>query len=277
MTQQFFILGCGKMGSAMLGGWLAAGAGADTDFIIIDPYFDKASLGFGDEGHNAIAAFTSLEAAHAAGYRSADVMLLSVKPQMMPEALASISIIDVTDCCFISIAAGLPIAQLASMLGGDYRIIRTMPNTPAAIGKGITALIGNAAASEADLRLAETLLAVIGKVVRVRDESELDAVTALSGSGPAYVFLLAEAMAQAGEKLGLSEELAVTLAEQTIYGAGALMHESDETAATLRENVTSKGGTTAAALAILMADNALAELLCDAMRAAHKRAVELGQ
>ena len=279
MTRQFFILGCGKMGSAMLRGWLAADARGDageaTDFIIIDPYFDVASLG---ADHKAIAAFASLEEAQAAGYGRADVMLLSVKPQMMPEALAAISIIDVSDCCFISIAAGLPLAQLDAMLGGKKnRIIRTMPNTPAAIGKGITALIGNDAADEADISLATRLLGVSGKVVRVADEADLDAVTALSGSGPAYVFLLAEAMAEAGKKLGLSEELAVTLAEQTIYGAGALMQASDESAATLRENVTSKGGTTAAALAVLMADDALAELLEGAIDAAHKRAIELGQ
>lgn len=276
MRRQFFILGCGKMGSALLNGWLSAGQDHDADFIIIDPFFAPDNLA---SPTALVHVFDTLEAAAQAGYSRPDMMLLSVKPQMMAEALSHAAVLDVRDCCFISIAAGLSLSSLSDMIGAgtDARIIRTMPNTPAAIGKGITALIGNAATQEADISLAETLLGVSGLVVRLDDEAQLDAVTALSGSGPAYVFLLAEVMAQAGVQLGLSDRLARQLADQTVYGAGALLEASDMPAATLRENVTSKGGTTAAALSVLMAQEGLAALVGDAMTAAHHRSRELGK
>ena len=276
MKQQFFILGCGKMGSALLNGWLSGGAAQDTDFIIIDPYFDAASLaGQSQASRDAVRCYPSLAEVGAA---RPDIMLLSVKPQMMAEALGHIGKVDLSHCCFISIAAGLGLRQLEEMIGlADARIIRSMPNTPAAIGQGMTALIGNAAATADDVALAEQLLAVCGKVERLANEAQLDAVTALSGSGPAYVFLLAEAMARAGVKLGLGEALSQSLAEQTVYGAGALLSASDETADHLRENVTSKGGTTAAALAVLMADDGMVALLERAMIQAHKRSQELGR
>ena len=276
MKQQFFILGCGKMGSALLNGWLSGGAAQNTDFIIIDPYFDFDSLtGQSQASRDCVTCYPSLAEV---GVGRPDVMLLSVKPQMMAEALGNLGELDLSDCCFISIAAGLGLAPLEEMIGlSGARIIRSMPNTPAAIGQGMTALIGNAAATADDVALAEKLLAVCGKVERLTNEAQLDAVTALSGSGPAYVFLLAEAMTRAGVKLGLGEALSRTLAEQTIYGAGALLSVSDETAANLRENVTSKGGTTAAALAVLMADDGMVALLERAMTQAHKRSQELGR
>ena len=282
MRQQFFILGCGKMGSALLNGWLEGSVGGDEryDFIIIDPFFDKTQL---KATSDRVSAYASFGDAAAAGHEKADIMLLSVKPQMMAEALSQAQSLNLSSCLFISIAAGLSLHSLAQSIGADKtdaklpRIIRTMPNTPAAIGKGMTAVIGNEATNEADLGLAQELLAVSGKVVMLADEAQLDAVTALSGSGPAYVFLLAEVMAQAGKTLGLSEEMARQLAEQTIYGAGALLEASDEPAATLRQNVTSKGGTTAAALEILMAADGMADLLDKAMTAAHQRSVELGK
>ena len=276
MKQQFFIIGCGKMGSAMLTGWLAGKAGARTDFIIIDPYFDLNSKLGQDE---AVHCYKTLSDAIASGHLRADVMLLSVKPQMMAEALADCHNLDHDDCLFISIAAGLSLAKLTEMIGAKQTpsLIRTMPNTPAAIGKGMTAIIGNDVASDDDLAMAEQLMGVCGQVVRLDTEAQMDAVTALSGSGPAYVFLLAEAMMQAGITLGLSHDMAERLAEQTIYGAGALLSDADEPAAILRENVTSKGGTTAAALSVLMADNALAELMKKAMKAAADRSVALGK
>ena len=156
-------------------------------------------------------------------------------------------------------------------------IIRSMPNTPAAIGKGMTALIGNQNASQAHLDMAISLMQVSGLVISLDDESEMDAVTALSGSGPAYIFLMAEAMTKAGQGLGLSADKAQVLALQTIYGAANLLNESDESASILRENVTSKGGTTAAALSVLMADDGLAQLMEKALAAAHARSIELGQ
>ena len=151
-----------------------------------------------------------------------------------------------------------------------------MPNTPAAIGKGMTALIGNEAATPAQMAMAEEMLAVSGRVVRLTDEAQMDAVTALSGSGPAYLFLMAEAMTAAGTTLGLSPEMAAILAQQTILGAAHLMTDSDDAPATLRENVTSKGGTTAAALAVLQADDGLTDLMARAMQAAYDRSRSLG-
>ena len=280
MSQTFFIIGCGKMGSALLRGWLSGGAGTNTTFIIVDPYFEHSVLaGLPGEALRRVTSFSSVADAAKAGFSRPDVMLLSVKPQMMADALSDVASLDISHCCFISIAAGLSLAKLSDFITPDKmpRLIRTMPNTPAAIGKGITAMIGNQAASTDDMDLAEKLLSVCGTVVRLEHESQLDAVTALSGSGPAYVFLLAEAMAQAGQSLGLSQDMSNRLAIQTVAGAGALLDMSEEDAASLRQNVTSKGGTTAAALAVLMADEGMSDLLARAMKAAHARSEELGQ
>ena len=276
MKQDFFIIGCGKMGSAMLEGWLAGGAGDETNFIIIDPYFAPETLSPTARATKAVFHYASLGEAGAAGHNQPRQMLLSVKPQMMAEALSDISDCDISDCVFISIAAGLSLKKITTLISdAPIRLIRTMPNTPAAIGKGMTALIGNAHATDDDLALAERLLSVCGQVVRLSSEADMDAVTALSGSGPAYVFLLAEEMAKAGAELGLSDELSRILAEQTIYGAGALLAQSKDSAAQLRQNVTSKGGTTAAALSVLLAQEGMADLLSKAMAAAHQRAKEL--
>jgi len=275
MAQRFFILGCGKMGGALLAGWLAGDKDGSRDFIIIDPYFEKK----GAFDVKAIHAFASIKEAAAAGYDKPDVMLLSVKPQMMAEALQDVHLLSCDDTCFISIAAGLSIAGIEMLLPSVDKavIIRSMPNTPAAIGKGMTALIGNQNASQAHLDMAISLMQVSGLVISLYDESQMDAVTALSGSGPAYIFLMAEAMTKAGQSLGLSADKAQVLALQTIYGAANLLNESDEGASILRENVTSKGGTTAAALSVLMADDGLAQLMEKALAAAHARSIELGQ
>ena len=274
MSESCFILGCGKMGSALLQGWLNAGT-SPRHYIIIDPFFDKECALAADAR---VSVYADCASAAAAGHHTADIMLLSVKPQMMAEALAAASALDVSSCCFISIAAGLSLAQLAALIphATAPAIIRTMPNTPAAIGKGMTALIGNEAATPAQMAMAEEMLAVSGRVVRLTDEAQMDAVTALSGSGPAYLFLMAEAMTEAGTTLGLSPEMAATLAQQTILGAAHLMTDSDDAPATLRENVTSKGGTTAAALAVLQADDGLTDLMARAMQAAYDRSRSLG-
>ena len=278
MAQSFFILGCGKMGSALLNGWLAGGLGQTYRFTIIDPFFDEGQITSAYEAGQ-ICQYETLGQALQEGAVSPDVMLLSVKPQIMAEALSQAQGHDLSSCCFISIAAGLSLAKLEDMIGAAKtpRLIRTMPNTPAAIGKGITAIIGNEVAGPDDIDLAEALLSACGAVVRLADEEALDAVTALSGSGPAYVFLMAEAMMKAGESLGLSEDLSRQLAIQTLYGASSLLADSHESADVLRENVTSKGGTTAAALDVLMTDDRLSELMREAMSAAHKRSRELGK
>ncbi|MBK5926018.1 pyrroline-5-carboxylate reductase, partial [Rhodobaculum claviforme] len=178
----------------------------------------------------------------------------------------------------VSIAAGTSLAAFDSAFGAGTPVVRAMPNTPAAVGRGITALVGNATASDADMDLAESLMAAVGETVRLEAEAQIDVVTALSGGGPAYVFHLIEAMAAAGAAQGLPEDLAMRLARATVCGAGELAHRDDAPASQLRVNVTSPGGTTAAALAHLMDDaTGLPPLMARAVAAATARARELSQ
>ena len=204
-----------------------------------------------------------------------DLVVLAVKPQMMADVLAGAAFIGGAETSWLSIAAGLSTQKLSAMLGGEAKILRAMPNTPAAIGMGITALFSCPDVPGEMRALSEQLLHASGQVVLLEDEKLMDAVTALSGSGPAYVFLLAEAMAAAGHRLGLPEDMAMQLAIQTIKGAGALMAADASPPAILRENVTSKGGTTAAALSVLMQEGRMTTLLDEALDAAARRAAEL--
>ena len=278
MSQRLHILllGCGKMGSAMLRGWLND-TELDAHFTIIEP-FEAAVAWLAEAGPEAgnIRHYPDIQAASAAELPPVDFALLAVKPQMMEEAAADLKQLTHDETAYLSIAAGLSASWLAHRLGSAARILRAMPNTPAAVGAGITALYATNQVSAAQVALATKLLGAIGEVVHLPEESLIDAVTALSGSGPAYVFKLVEVMADAGQKLGLPDAMAQKLARQTVIGAGALMQAVEDDAATLRQNVTSKGGTTAAALAVLDADAALARLLAEAMQAAHDRSVELG-
>jgi pyrroline-5-carboxylate reductase len=204
--------------------------------------------------------------------------VLAVKPQSMDEAIGRVARLASAGTLFLSIAAGTTIAELEAALGERTPIVRAMPNTPAAIGRGISALVGNGAATEADLGAAEALLAAVGATVRLADEGQMDAVTAVSGSGPAYVFLLIEAMAAAGEAEGLAPDLALTLARATVSGAAALAEETGEDPATLRRDVTSPGGTTAAALEVLAdPDQGLPPLMRKAVAAAAVRGRALGR
>ena len=264
------LIGCGKMGSAMLHGWLAD-ADLDAEFAIIEPTTDH--LAWTNE-HDNVRLHVSIADA-ATKERAARMIVLAVKPQMMDEAIAGLGALVGTDTAFLSIAAGIPAGWFRERLGVDAMVLRSMPNTPAAIGKGVTALF--AADAPADIvALATTLLSAVGTVVMLDDESLMDAVTALSGAGPAYVFLLAETMTAAGIKAGLPADLARQLAEATVSGAGALIDGSDEPPSQLRINVTSKGGTTAAALSVLMAENGMEELMARAILAARDRSIELG-
>lgn len=258
------LLGCGKMGGAMLEGWLAGGLrpGAVT---VLDP-----------------APSARLEALAGEGLKlnpgtlgEADVCVLAVKPQMMGEAAPKVAGLAAGGTLYLSIAAGTPISAFEKLFGEDARVIRAMPNTPAAVGRGITALIGNAQAGEAEMRTAETLLAAIGQTVRLESEDQMDAVTGLSGSGPAYVFHMIEAMAAAGEAQGLAPELAMRLARATVCGAGELAHRSEESAEQLRINVTSPKGTTAEGLAVLM--ESLPDLMTRTVAAAADRSRELAK
>jgi pyrroline-5-carboxylate reductase len=257
------LLGCGKMGSALLAGWLAAGVPAGAVHVI-DPAPSDWLRGSG------VAVNGALPAAPA-------VVLLAVKPQMMGAALPALQALGNGRTLFVSIAAGTRIAALEAALGPATPIVRTMPNTPAMVGRGITALVGNARATAGDLALARALMAAVGEVVDLASEDQIDAVTALSGSGPAYVFHLIEAMAAAGAAQGLPPELAMRLARATVCGAGELAHRAPDSAAQLRVNVTSPGGTTAAALSVLMDPQAgLPPLMARAVAAAAARGRELG-
>ncbi len=258
------LLGCGKMGSAMLEGWLAGGLDP-ASVHVIDPV---PSDWLKAQGVHLNAALPDAPA----------ILVVAVKPQMMDAAVPQAATMGGGNTVVLSIAAGTTIAHFETAFGSDTPIIRAMPNTPAAIGKGITALIGNAHVSEAQLALAETLLAAVGKTVRLSDESQMDAVTALSGSGPAYVFHLIETMAAAGVTQGLPEDLAMQLALTTVSGAGALAEASEDDPTRLRINVTSPNGTTQAALEVLMdEDSGFPSLLNRAIKAAADRSRELGQ
>jgi pyrroline-5-carboxylate reductase len=273
--QQITLLGCGKMGSAMLEGWLAD-TNLDANFTIIEPH--QTHLGW-LQWQKTVRLYADCAAAIADGAPVSTMIVLAVKPQMMDEAIADLGVMKHADCAYLSIAAGISTVWLKQRLGDAATVIRAMPNTPAAIGRGITVLYADAPnqAPNQARNLASQLLAAVGQVVHVQDEALMDGVTALSGSGPAYVFLLVEAMTEAGIKAGLPDDLAAELAKATVCGAGALMAAVDTAPATLRENVTSKGGTTAAALAVLMADDGLASLMTKAVAAAKARSIELGE
>lgn len=256
------LLGCGKMGSAMLEGWLAGGLPAGSVWVI-DP---KPSDWLRETGVNINAALP----AHPA------IVLIAVKPQMMGDALPSIARMGGGPTLFVSVAAGTPIEAFEAALGDDSPIIRAMPNTPAAVGRGITAIVGNACATPDHMNLSETLLQAVGQVVRLDHEDQMDAVTGVSGSGPAYVFHMIECLAAAGEAQGLAPDLAMQLAKATVAGAGALAEAANDTPEQLRINVTSPNGTTQAGLEVLMDDaSGLPPLMKKTVSAAADRSREL--
>ncbi|PTE21332.1 pyrroline-5-carboxylate reductase [Cereibacter changlensis JA139] len=261
------LLGCGKMGSALLEGWLARGLALSAVWVT-DPHPSDWLRGLAAKG---LRLNEGLPASPA-------IVLIAVKPQMMAEALPTLTALGNGSTLFLSVAAGTSIAHYESVLGAGTPIVRAMPNTPAAVGRGITALIGNAHASAEQLALAETLLSAVGQTVRLETEAQIDAVTGVSGSGPAYVFHLIEALAAAGEAEGLPPALAMQLARATVTGAGELAHRAPDSAEQLRVNVTSPGGTTAAALKVLMdPETGFSPLLRRAVKAAADRGRELGQ
>ncbi|UYV36297.1 pyrroline-5-carboxylate reductase [Rhodobacteraceae bacterium D3-12] len=256
------LLGCGKMGSAMLAGWLDGGLPA-TSVHVIDPHPSDWLISSGVNLNGDLPPDPA-------------IVLIAVKPQMMQAALPVLTPLGNGATLFLSVAAGTPIAHYESVLGAETPIIRAMPNTPAAIARGITAIIGNAHAPATALDLAETLLSAVGKVVRLESESQMDAVTGLSGSGPAYVFHMIECMAAAGEAQGLAPDLAMQLAKATVAGAGALALQGDDSPEQLRINVTSPNGTTQAGLDVLMdADSGLPPLIRATVAAAADRSREL--
>lgn len=258
------LLGCGKMGSAMLAGWLERGLPAASVWVL-DPRPSDWLKSTGVQINGDLPG-------------APGIVLIAVKPQMMGEALPSLQAMGNGDTLFVSVAAGTSIATYEDMLGAKTPIVRTMPNTPAAVGRGITALIGNGAASGDDMSRAELLLGAVGQTVRLDSESQMDAVTGVSGSGPAYVFHLIETLAAAGEAQGLPAGLAMQLAKATVAGAGALAEQSEDSPSQLRVNVTSPNGTTQAALEVLMDQEAgFPALLTRAVAAATDRSKELAR
>ncbi|MCW8914869.1 MAG: pyrroline-5-carboxylate reductase [Magnetovibrio sp.] len=266
---RLLLIGCGKMGEAMLEGWLDQGIPADN-ITIVEPNVDLAKTLAGKYGVWAISGADEL----AAGYAT-DVVVLAVKPQIMDKVLPPYQKLVDQAPVFLSIAAGRTIKSFEDILGTDTAVVRAMPNTPASVGRGITVGCPNANVSPEQKKLCDQLLTSVGQVEWVEDEGDIDAVTAVSGSGPAYIFLLAETMGYAGRMAGLNPELSDKLARATVAGAGELLHQSHESAATLRENVTSPNGTTAAALDVLMGPDGMKELMIKAIDAATKRSREL--
>jgi len=258
------LLGCGKMGSAMLEGWLARGL-PPTSVWVNDPAPSDWLQATGVHINQ------DLPVAPA-------IVLVAVKPQMMAEALPTLRTMGNGDTLFISVAAGTPITFFEATLGPQTPVVRAMPNTPAAISQGITAIVANSHAGADGLDEAELLLSAVGEVVRLSNEAQIDAVTGISGSGPAYVFHMIETMAAAGVAQGLPQPLALQLARATVAGAGALAMAADEDPAQLRVNVTSPNGTTQAALEVLMdADTGFPALLPRAVAAAADRSRELAR
>jgi len=268
MTGPLILVGCGKMGGALLRGWLDRGlAGTkDAPVRVIEP--DEAAF-------RPFAAAANVTRVADAGGAKPAVVVLAVKPQTMDRALAGIAAAKESNPLFLSIAAGKTLGYFAGHLGGGAAVVRAMPNTPASVGRGATVAVANARVTPAMRETARGLLAAVGEVHWVEDEGLLDAVTAVSGGGPAYVFLLIETLAQAGIESGLPADLAMRLARATVIGAGELARLSPEPAAKLRENVSSPGGTTIEALKILMGPDGIQKPFDRAIAAATKRSREL--
>ena len=258
------LVGAGKMGQALLDGWLARGLGPKRT-AIIEPKPAKSIAALKRRG----VAINPKKAGQAGA------IVVAVKPQTAPDVVPSLGAWVGKGSLVVSIMAGRTLSFLEDKLPEGTAIVRAMPNTPAAIGRGITVAVANKNVSRAQRKLASELLAATGTVEWVDDERLMDAVTAVSGSGPAYVFLLAEAMAQAGVAAGLPADLAAKLARETVAGSGELLHRSPLDAATLRQNVTSPGGTTAAALDVLMGRAGFEPLLTKAIAAATRRGRQL--
>jgi pyrroline-5-carboxylate reductase len=260
------LAGAGKMGSAMLSGWLAQGLDAKR-LVVIEPHPADDTRALAATGLRLNVAATDLG--------TVDVLVVAVKPQTFPDAAVDLEKIVAPSTLVVSVMAGVPIAKLRHACGG--MIVRAMPNTPAAIGRGITVAVCSNDVTHEQRAIADALLRATGGVEWITDESLMDAVTAVSGSGPAYVFLLAEELARAGVAAGLPEDLATKLARETVAGSGELLHRSPLDSATLRQNVTSPGGTTAAALDVLMGDGGFQSLLTRAVAAAAKRSRDLAK
>jgi pyrroline-5-carboxylate reductase len=269
MAVKLLLAGCGKMGAAMLAGWLEKGF-EPAAISVVEPNAETAA-----ELRQQYAVATVAEPAELAADANPDVVIFAVKPQVMDAVAPAYARFVRPQVVFLSIAAGKTIGYFENILGDKAAIVRAMPNTPAAVGRGISACVANGHVSEAQIGLCDDLLSAVGEVVWVDDEGQIDIVTAVSGGGPAYVFLLAETLSIAGQKAGLPEDLAKRLARVTVAGSGELLYLSTEEPETLRKNVTSPGGTTAEALKVLMSDDGLQPLFDQAIAAATAKSRDL--
>jgi pyrroline-5-carboxylate reductase len=266
LTGPIVLAGAGKMGGAMLGGWLAQGLDA-RHLSVIEPHPSDEISALVKQGIRLNPSPKDIGAAA--------TLVIALKPQMFREAGAMLKSFAGPSTLVVSIMAGMTIASIETVCGGS--VVRAMPNTPAAIGRGITVAVAANNVGASQRAVTDALLRATGSVEWVEDESLMDAVTAVSGSGPAYVFLLAEELARAGVEAGLPQDLAARLARETVAGSGELLHRSELPAATLRHNVTSPGGTTAAALEVLMGPSGMQSLLTRAVAAATRRSKELAK
>jgi pyrroline-5-carboxylate reductase len=270
MVIRIILVGCGNMGYAMLSGWLNSGKLASSETLVVEPNEDLR--------HRAARLGTTVAASNAElpGNLSPELIVVAVKPQVIREVIAGYTGFA-GKSTFLSIAAGTGIATFTEILGASAAVVRCMPNTPAAIGKGMMVVCSNPNVAEKTKAFVGDLLSASGEVATIGDEGLMDAVTAVSGSGPAYIFHFIECLTAAAEKAGLPADTAKLLAMQTVYGAASLAAESREDPAVLRKQVTSPNGTTAAALGVLMGGDRLKNLLTEAVEAARARSVELGK
>ncbi|MDQ0327503.1 pyrroline-5-carboxylate reductase [Rhodopseudomonas julia] len=263
------LVGAGRMGGAMLEAWLSAGLAPERT-IVRDP-------GLSPERTHELGSRGVVISNGPDGFDSAPrLLVLAVKPQQMDNVLPEAALYAGKETLIISVAGGIGLGRLAKGFDVSSRIVRVMPNTPAQVGAGMAVAVANDAVTAQDRALVDRLMLPTGKIAWVDDEGLIDAVTAVSGSGPAYVFHLVEAMAAAGEAAGLPAELSMQLARQTVVGGGALLAASPLSAEELRRNVTSPGGTTQAALEVLMSEHGLVDLMREAVAAAKRRSIELG-
>jgi len=273
MPARFVLVGGGKMGGALLAGWRDKGGISPEDVTVVEPVAEAARELHARHGVAVVATAGELDRA-----TERTLVLFAVKPQVIGDVIGDyrrFAEAGARPPVFLSIAAGTKIGLLESALGPQAPVVRSMPNTPAAVGRGITVACANASVADDQIALCTNLLEAVGEVAWIDDESLMDAVTGVSGSGPAYVFLLIECLAAAGVAAGLAPELSQKLARATVTGAGELAFRSSDSAEILRRNVTSPGGTTAAALAVLMAADGLEPLMTKAVAAATDRSREL--
>jgi pyrroline-5-carboxylate reductase len=271
MTLKVVLAGCGNMGYAMLAGWLKSGRLTPSETFVVEPNADLRARA------EALGSAASADASGLPAGETPEFVVLAVKPQVIRDVTSAYKPLGNGKTTFVSVAAGTPVATFASILGDETPVIRVMPNTPAAIGKGMMVVYANANVSAETKDFVNSLLSASGEVATIADEGLMDAVTAVSGSGPAYIFHFIECLTAAAEHAGLPKETSKLLAMQTVFGAASLAAESREEPGVLRQQVTSPNGTTAAALAVLMGEDRLKNLVTEAVEAARVRSVELGK